>query len=441
MTKLMNNSEDLRPDKTGPNERRVEQNFSREPRFETNTCPGAAEALTRTFQELRDRSRTGRGGVVSWQAPRNKLSDAAPPAALGPHLYDGIAGVAVFLGAYFSVTADAEVRDLALRSIAPLRANVAELAAAPERARGPAVAIGGLVGLGAFLYTFVRLAAWLREPELLESASLAAQVITPDSIGADDRLDVMSGCAGALLALLAFHGEASVREADRARALDLALLCGRNLLNRRASYRSGPGAWAKSECPPLSGFAHGAAGIAHALVRLFETTGRQEFRDAALEGFAFERSLYDPAARTWFDPCFNRAVQQSAWCQGAPGMALARLASLASAGTPAVREDLEECLDITLAQPESERDHLCCGNFGQVEILYAAGRALDRPRLIAGARDLARRVLARAGDFRFEPVDGQPQFHPSLFLGSAGVGYALLRLIHPDSLPCLLLLH
>ena len=361
------------------------------------------------------------------EAPRNGVA----PVALGPHLYDGTSGIALFLAAYHHVTGEAEARDLALRVIAPLRARMSQLAAAPERARELRLAIGGLIGLGSFLYMFVRLAEWLREPELLQSACDVMVLITPERIAEDDRLDVMAGCAGTLLALLAVDREASRVLSQGLDPLALARACGRHLVARRAV---------------ISGFAHGAAGIACALIRLYQRTGEEEFREAALEGFAYERGLYDPAARNWLDPRFGRLLEQSAWCHGAPGMALGRLAS---AGLPEIgpqfEEDLEEALSITCSLPDSPIDSVCCGNLGRAEILWTAGRALDRPSLAEAAGALAERVLAR-GNFVFEIPEDEtagpeaPRFQPSFFLGLAGAGYSLLRLAHPDRLPCVLML-
>ena len=393
----------------------------------------AAQAATPIVGQLHDQGRVCKGGAVTWLAGGDEAGVA--PVALGPHLYDGTSGIAFFLAAYHHVTGEAEARNLALRAIAPLRARMSQLAADPQRARELRLAIGGLIGLGSFLYMFVRLAEWLRESELLQSACDVMALITPERIAEDDRLDVMAGCAGTLLALLAMDREDS---RVRSRGLDplaLARACGRHLIARRAV---------------ISGFAHGAAGIACALMRLYERTGEEEFREAALEGFAYERGLYDPEARNWLDPRFGRLLEQSAWCHGAPGMALGRLAA---AGLPEIghdldhnlEEDLEEALSITCSLPDSPIDSLCCGNLGRAEILWTAGRALDRPSLAEAACGLAERVLAR-GNFVFEiPEDEtggpvKPRFQPSFFLGLAGAGYSLLRLAYPDRLPCVLLL-
>src|SRR5436305_422443 len=283
-------------------------------------CVSAAAGIAR---ELRDRAVYCRDGSVTWRVAPTEPSRGA--ALLGPHLYDGSSGVALFLGAFHEVTRDAEARDLALRAIAPLRAKVAQLVAQPERARRLAIPVGGLIGLGSYAYVFLRLARWLGQPGLLDAAGEVASLLTRERIASDRRFDITAGCAGTLLALLALH-----REEPAAGALDVARLCGCHLLEHRVAYRGLPRAWATPDHPPLSGFAHGASGIAYALLRLAEL-GVGEFRSAALEALAYERGLYDSESRSWLDPRFERPLEQSAWCHGPPGMALARAVGLGSA--------------------------------------------------------------------------------------------------------------
>lgn len=344
-----------------------------------------------------------------------------------PHVYDGSCGYALFLAAIYRATGAKGARELALRVVAPLRAKVAQLSADPERARGLALPIGGYVGLGSFLYTFLQLADGLGDPSLLDAASQTAALLTPERILQDRRLDVVSGAAGALLALLALHRSTS----DDA-WLDRARICGRHLLERRLSHRGLPRAWPGAEAPPISGFAHGAAGIALALGRLSHVAGERRFADAALEGFAFERALFDPAVRNWLDPRHDRHVEQSAWCHGAPGMALGRAAALACVEHPALHDDLEVCLEVTRALPDFPSDHLCCGNLGRADILLTCGLVLDRPSLAEDARALTERVLSRAATDGFV-FDGEALFH-----GMAGVGYGLLRLGYPTAVPSVL---
>ena len=84
--------------------------------------------------------------------------------------------------------------------------------------------------------------------------------------------------------------------------LDKAVLCGEHLLQHRSESRHGPRAWKTlSRKEMLTGFSHGAAGIAYALLKLYEATGESSFREAALEAVAYETSVFLPEVSNWPD--------------------------------------------------------------------------------------------------------------------------------------------
>jgi lantibiotic modifying enzyme len=400
-----------------------------------------ADALERVFHQVRESLIACENGFMSTGASGVGKADMGKAAQYDVNLYDGLSGVALFIAAYSFATKDAEARDLAIRLAARLRLEVGHLVTNSNWA-------GGFSGIGALPYVFVRLATWLKMPELMDAAREVTASITPRQILTEDRLDVMQGSAGTLLSLLSFIEELATMGLDCGPAVELALLCGRHLLEKRVSYKFGPRAWPAINSPPLSGFAYGAAGISYALVRLFRFTGVEEFREAAIEGFAFERTLYIPQLQTWFDPRCNLPLAKASWCEGAPGVALGILGSRSAIDSHALRHDLEQALNITRNLLEGPVDNLCCGNFGRVEIMNVAGSVLGRLQLTEHARHLAAEILDRAesSGFRFpmphHSADSQQNSgsYPSLFLGLAGVGYTLLRLNYPDLFPSVLLL-
>ncbi|MBV9107994.1 MAG: hypothetical protein JO306_01140 [Gemmatimonadetes bacterium] len=374
------------------------------------------------------------GGAVTWHAPAGEGRAAA---TLGPHLYDGVAGVALFLAALDRVRGGREHSELALRAVEPLRRAFRQLARDPDRAGRLRLQTGGMVGLGSAVYAFTRLGQWLDEASLLEDAHAVTALLTPARIAEDTKLDVVEGCAGAILALLALDAAAPGADAP----LRIAAACAAHLLRARASAGGAPRAWAAAGKPALGGFAHGAAGIAHALLRLGARTGDEALREAAVEGFAFERTLYDPAAGEWLDPRTGRPLELCAWCHGSPGAALARAASLDVHGGAAVREELGWFLRDTRTRADDSLDHLCCGNLGRAEILLSAHLALGDAALLDEARAVAGRALRRAraaGGFALTRPGEAPGFRPAFFRGVSGVGYALLQLAAPGTLPCIL---
>ena len=361
-------------------------------------------------------------------------------------LYDGAAGLALFFAAYYHATKEREARRVALATLAPVRDKVDSIAASPGLLTPGTVAIGGFIGLGSMIYALAAAADWLNAPELMDSASALAGVITVELIHADPFLNVMRGCAGALLAFLSFAQLARARGMDWHSAVDRAIDCGRHLLQSRISSGKGARAWRGVQRCPLPGFAYGATGISYALARLYEQTQEERFRDAAFEGFAFERTLYSPEQQGWRNSGTNQIVERGSWCHGAPGIALGRLGCIGCMDEPAIRHDLEEALSITRALPEAHNDQLCCGNFGRIDVLHTAGSVLGRLHLANHSLESSRRIVERSslGGFHFllpfhqKSERRSAEFRPFFFPGLAGVGYTLLRLNYPELLPSVL---
>jgi type 2 lantibiotic biosynthesis protein LanM len=383
----------------------------------------------------------GTDGSLAWIGPRYlPADDVYELTVLGADLYGGTAGIALFLAACGSHLEDATCRDLALRAIAPLRQ------APPEAWQRLRLGIGGLTGIASILYAFLWIGELLGEPELAQEALGRSALLTPERIAEDEDLDVVSGSAGAILALLALDEVAPGPNPAGRTALEIAGECADHLLSHHvAADGDHPRGWPSRGDPPLAGFSHGAAGICHALLRLSARTGRRDLREAALEGLAFERGLYSPKDGNWRDPRRPRERPQATWCHGAPGIALARLGILHLLDDPVVREKLREeiriALETTRSQPLSAIDHLCCGNLGRAEILHEASVVLGDPAGLAEAREIAGRVLLRAersGQFGCAPFGGSALTDLSLFRGEAGIGLALLRLAGVEGLPCVL---
>jgi lantibiotic modifying enzyme len=386
---------------------------------------------------LRDNAVDRPGGGVTWQSPPAQDGKNAPIA--GPHIYDGILGIALFLAAHDHVRRCKDNRDLVLQAIAPLRRTLRELIRDQERAGRILMLVGGLVGLGAFVYAFVRIGEWLGEDALIGEAHGLTRLFTHERIRADRQLDVVGGCAGAVLGLLVLDGAGPRTNPGGVTPVDLASACANHLVEHRSSLRGRPRAWAAPGKPPLGGFAHGASGIGHALLRLFNRTGDEPLLNAAREAFDFERSLFEPQKNNWLDPRTGRLLEQSAWCHGAPGIALSRLAS------PDLNEgetaELQGLLQIARSIPDASLDHLCCGNLGRADILLCAGEVLGDTTLTDDALALADRTVGRAeqaGDFSLRRPGEASGLRPAYFHGLSGVGYALLRLASPRTLPCTL---
>jgi class II lanthipeptide synthase len=355
---------------------------------------------------------------------------------LGLDLYNGTAGLSLFLSAHAAVTERSASHELALAGVARLRKQIkSRNAARTARSLG----LGGGTGLGSIVYALTVMSKNLRDPGLRDDAHRAAELVTDELIAGDKRLDVIGGSAGAILCLLRLY-----RDGQSEAVLRRAVKCGEHLLAQSRLGEPGRRSWVGQGLGtrPLNGMSHGAAGFAYALAALSAATGREDFVVAAQECVDFENSSFSPQRGNWPDlrveggeawPC--------QWCHGAPGIGLGRIgmARLPGIGGAVLEADVQGAVDGTQAAWPPSLDTLCCGTLGSVEFLCEAGDQLGRNDL----QELAKRELASVlqyatdkGDYRWN--SGERRFNLGLFRGMAGVGYTALRQVDP-SLPNVLI--
>ena len=346
-------------------------------------------------------------------------------------LYQGSLGPALLFAALAATTRDARWRDHAQATLVRLRRAIAS--DSPVGGKEPN--IGGAAGLGSVVYGLTVAGSLLSDATILDAAETAAAALA-GHVAADDRLDVIDGAAGAALALLAYIGTTG-----RADLLPLAVACGDHLIRRR-ELLDDASAWPSSSGVRLIGFAHGTAGIAAALCRLFRITGEQRFAEAALLACRFveaqfvERFGNYPIAAA--DHGGRSRGAMLAWCHGAPGIILGLCRELDILSKTAILSQFETALRAVARDEPAQVDHLCCGGFGRVDAVLTAARAWRHVELEREAWTLAdaigRRAVAR-GHFRLSGsgVDYRV-FDPGFFRGLSGIAYGWLRLANP-SLP------
>jgi len=355
------------------------------------------------------------------------------------HLYDGTCGTALLLAALGVHRDDATYREGALRL---LEALIADL----KKGRLADQALGACHGLGGMVYGLVLAHRLLEEPHCLASASGVASLITEQRVAADQRLDLEGGAAGAILGLLALYdanGDESL--------LHRAELCAEHLLAHPAARglasggapRGGPAPGGPARPGIPAGLAHGASGFALALARLAARSPREEARQRYASWarllFAHEEQLI--ATRGWTD---------GRWCNGAAGMALARL-DAASTLQEGDTGGLELAIQATISRLATTRDDLCCGRMGRADAILELGHQLEDPWLTRTGELAAGAVLEdfqQTGTFRLA-VSGasgasgseasQADLEAPFFSGLSGIAYCLLRRQDPTKFPCVLL--
>jgi type 2 lantibiotic biosynthesis protein LanM len=398
-------------------------------------------AASRSVAErLAEQAVRGSAGDVSWIGLTLVRDEHYSLLPLGTDLYDGVPGLTLFLAYLGAITGEDRYTSLARGAMKTMRRRLE-----PHKRLKTVNGIGGFSGWGGILYTLAHVGVLWNEPEILAEAQEFVNIL-PDLIAQDKYFEIGLGAAGCIAGLLCLHQCAPTHQ-----ALAMAVECGDHLISRARSMPRGLGwDWPFPSRGPLTGYSHGAAGIACALLELAAQTGEERFRSAALGGIEYERSLFSAEAGNWPDlRIFGTPPEQAVeaphrytttWCYGAPGIGLARLRCQNYLNDPMLRTEIDTALRTTRATGFGLSHILCHGDLGNLELLLEAAQASpDSPwraevdRLTGGILD----SIERDGWLCSNPMNLES---PGLMTGLAGVGYQLLRLAEPRSVPSVLTL-
>ncbi len=369
-------------------------------------------------------------GPASRGSPRTRFG------SLGPDVYDGTSGIALFLAELSELTGDARVRRTALGAIEHALATAAD---APP---GDAAWYVGPLGTAAVA---ARLGQRLERDDLTVRARRLATSLRIEPSG----FDLMSGAAGCIVGLLAVH---DLLADDR--FMDTAEAVGEHLIAAAVSSADGSGAsWGSRHAPDgqhLTGFSHGTAGAAYALLKLFAKSGRESLRVTAEGAMDYERAWFSPEQQNWPDfrevTRFERAhvtrlPYSTTWCHGAPGIALSRLLAAELLADGRYRDEATVALRTTrehlrrwINSPGANYS-LCHGLAGDADVVLHGLRALeghdvDAESLVHDVAQFGRATYFDSGAPWPCGVGGGGTT-PSLMLGWAGIGWFYMRLGAP----------
>jgi lantibiotic modifying enzyme len=387
--------------------------------------------------------------VGAQPADRRDVTSRLVYRALGPTLYAGSSGVALFL-AQLSMTAGGdEFRPTALAAARHAVSRYEDIA--------PAARLGFYTGWSGLAAALLRVGLLLDSAEFVNAgtgllqdvARLVAAVRRDGAVPAGGHeFDLTSGVAGAIPAL-ALGYRVTHDDALAAAVADAAEWLADSADKRRRGW-----SWRSPSMRNqrnLTGLSHGAAGVAVAFLEAYRLTGDELFATGARNAMCYEDQWLDLDEGNWPDFREQQANSRTRtfvtlWCHGAPGIALSRLYAYEHLGEDQWRQDALTALSTTtstvrrLVEAGGTDFSLCHGLTGTVECVQEAHRVLgagvgglDLPRLVAqhGLESYAQPGLAWPCGTRTEET-------PNLMLGLAGIGYFYLRLAAPD-VPSILL--
>lgn len=347
------------------------------------------------------------------------------PANIG--LYNGLSGIAFYLAYLAKISGQKRFERLARAA----KTSVEDILKTDPSERN----VSALRGRASFIYTLMHLSSLWEEPALLDLALEETRTIR-EHVSSDSSFDLLDGCAGTIIVLLHLYEMTGSRI-----PYETAVACGNHLLAHAQETPTGHGWKIQLAERPLAGFSHGASGISWALATLGHVTGDERLLEVASSGLKYERGMFDPERGNWQDLRVADVSTEGhfpvAWCNGAPGIGIARLLCLDLLSYEHLEEEIDAALATTLSQGFGGTNCLCHGDFGNMELLLLAAEKRRDPRLTQEACRIGMQALddARKRQRWLSGWSGSSDEALGLMIGLAGIGHGLLRLGTKQGVP------
>ena len=353
--------------------------------------------------------------------------------ACGIELYSGLAGIGLFLSELFVKTNDPIIEHTLNGVLKSIDYNL------DSNALNNYGYYSGKIGVG---FTLWKIGKHLKNNALSIKGLSLIKSIKNFSIEGHE-VDIVSGAAGAISVLLKLYY--SEKDHD---FLQMAVKCGDFLLEKGNVENE---IWSWKTVDPnhaLTGYSHGASGIASALLELYATTKDKKYWHASMGGFQFEKKWFSEQLQNWPDlrqySGTGTPNYGTMWCHGAPGIAIALLKAYEMTKNEFFLSEAKIALNTTLQSVVKETNlqassnfSLCHGLAGNADVLIYASDLLqdDTYRVIAEKAGMFGREHYDATNTVFPSGVNDPsgqtigqQENPGLMLGLSGTGLFYLRL-------------
>ena len=389
------------------------------------------------------------GSACNWVGPASKESgdvgavhDDLHFGALGADLYGGTSGIGLFLAELNAVCADRRFEETARGALEHALTRVDTVAESDRVAFH-----SGWTGVA---YSAHRCGQLLGDESLIARARQLLSRVTSATYVERREPDLLSGAAGSIVACLTL-----ARAFNDPDLLAFAIRQGDDIV-AAAKRDAETCAWISPSSPkerPMTGFAHGAAGIAYALLELYRSSENEKYRITAQRAFNYERQRFDSRTGNWRSAkttdghgrSSSGRSRASHWCHGAAGIAVSYTKAFQIMNEEQCKADALSALESTVLDIEDALKarignySLCHGLCGQAEVLrfgidvFGSSQTLrhDLVRAVATAGIVSRRENGAwpCGVPRVEA--------PGLMLGLAGIGHFYLRLANDRTPPLL----
>lgn len=330
---------------------------------------------------------------------------------IGINLYDGNAGMALFYASLYRITHQQRYLDTTREVIRPIERYFEQNSIGRERQNGLYNGCSGVV------YLYAALSDLLQDKYYKTYSDQLLQKMAESKVSSEQN-DIIIGNAGAILVAARFSetGDTHINQylhmlAER--IIQSAEVHPNGLLIDKAGY---------------TGYAHGTAGVSHALYKVYKRTGDARIFSVVKKMLAYERGQYAAEEHNYHRSLSDRRCDCK-WCHGMPGILLNRLSLKEDGYSDAL---LDQEIEIGIRKVKEDgfgNDHcLCHGDIGNLLVLQ---RAAD----VTHDKALKQQVSQNAEHLAYyliERMDSNSAFIENagfgLMTGLAGIGYGMLAL-------------
>lgn len=281
--------------------------------------------------------------------------------------------------------------------------------------------------------------------------------------------DLLSGIAGSVLVLTHLYAISNDKAVYQTLTAYTVFLLEHTRFAKQGFF------WDQSENQiiPVAGFSHGAGGIGYVLLQLGHYFKNDILTWCGKQGYIYENSLYNKRMNNWPDyrqgisdeKGFERALtafennknyfleprEMTAWCHGAPGIGLSRIATASYYHDIAFHNDIDKAVEKTVNdlhqfgfddQREFLNYCLCHGYGGNALLLYEADRYKGEQKYASLRLDVAMAAIEQKrqrGYYRSGYSMLKDKEAEGLLLGTAGIGCFFLSFLNSTNFNNILL--
>ncbi len=342
------------------------------------------------------------------------------------YLYDGMAGMLLFFHMLSSYK-NAEYQKITEQIERQLTGYTD--AAAEDFSMALSKNTGIYNGESSIAYTYLLLYDDTGEKKYLEYAERHSGIVERCLLE-EKECDLLDGMSGAVCLYSKLY-----KLTRNNKYLELAERFGNIILSRGVKTENGL-CWTNKEgMQPLLGMAHGNSGMIVMLAELYKNTGKREYYTAAKEAVRYEDAFYSEKTGNWLDFRGEEISEMEesdpvAWCHGAGGICLSRLALMECAKErrdklfqEKILRDVKRAVKKLASQGYRKGMCLCHGSSGNLLILKEYLKYFKDEE----TEKICQKMQMQICSFVWENLMLQEKYNCGIMSGYAGIGIMALQ--------------